>query len=84
MFDLGKEKKAGIGFHAIQVSTPPVLQRRREDRTSSMATSRGPAPSQLPGTHGGWLMCQERTVTPAALLPCLAAALSILVTAPVP
>ncbi|XP_058720406.1 ankyrin repeat domain-containing protein 54 isoform X4 [Poecile atricapillus] len=30
---------------------------------------RGPSPSQLPGTHGGWLMCQERTVTHTALPP---------------
>lgn len=52
MSDLGKEEKAGFGFHPVQVSTPPVLQHGREDKTSRMATSRGPAPSQLPGTHG--------------------------------
>lgn len=79
MSDLGKEEKANFGFHPIQVSIPPVLQYGRENKTSRMATSRGPASSQLPGDTWGLADVPEEdsdTYSPTAM--------SILVTGPAP
>lgn len=79
MSDLGKEEKAGFGFHPVQVSTPSVLQYGMEDKTSRIATSRGPAPSQLPGDTWGLAEVPGEDSDPRS-----PTAMSILVTGPVP